>query len=96
MQVTASIGAFVLLTTLLYGSVSAQCPPNAELTANAPCDFFCGIPCDFKGVSNVCICRDGYLKDPNTKQCVLENQCSIGAEVPVLRAASAFTFSCFT
>uniref|UniRef100_A0A182R0K9 TIL domain-containing protein n=1 Tax=Anopheles farauti TaxID=69004 RepID=A0A182R0K9_9DIPT len=97
MQVTASFGTFVLLTTLLYGSVSAaECPANSELTSNAPCDYLCGIPCDYKGVTNVCICREGYLKDPKTNQCVLENQCSIAAEVPVLRDAPSFTFSCFT
>ncbi|XP_035895932.1 accessory gland protein Acp62F-like [Anopheles stephensi] len=99
MQAVQSFVALMLLATLYVGSSIANsytCPPNAEFTSNAPCDYFCGIPCDYKGVTNVCICRDGYLKDPNTMQCVLEGQCSIAAEVPVLRGAPSFTFSCFT
>ncbi|XP_053660365.1 chymotrypsin inhibitor Ani s 6-like [Anopheles marshallii] len=96
MQAIKSIIALMLLATLCIGSSNAACPANSEFTASAPCDYLCGIPCDYKGVTNVCICRDGYLKDTKSGQCVPESQCSIAAEVPVLRSAPSFTFSCFT
>uniref|UniRef100_A0A182W0S0 TIL domain-containing protein n=1 Tax=Anopheles minimus TaxID=112268 RepID=A0A182W0S0_9DIPT len=96
MQTIKSMIALVLLATLCFGSLNAECPANSEFTTYSPCDYICGVPCDFKGVTNMCICRDGYLKDTKTNQCVPENQCSIGAEVPVLRAGPTFTFSCFT
>ncbi|XP_050071656.1 accessory gland protein Acp62F-like [Anopheles maculipalpis] len=99
MQTMRTFIGLMLLITLYVGSstaVSYTCPPNAEFTSSAPCEYFCGIPCDYKGVTNVCICRDGYMKDPNTMQCVSESQCTIAAEIPSLRSAPSFTFSCFS
>uniref|UniRef100_A0A182P3S7 TIL domain-containing protein n=1 Tax=Anopheles epiroticus TaxID=199890 RepID=A0A182P3S7_9DIPT len=86
MQMITIFTACLLLTTLFAGSTAFQCPANSEFTTFAQCDLYCGIPCDFKGVSNICLCRDGYLKDPQTMQCVPEKECSIPEDVPVLRS----------
>uniref|UniRef100_A0A182JUW8 TIL domain-containing protein n=1 Tax=Anopheles christyi TaxID=43041 RepID=A0A182JUW8_9DIPT len=96
MQVTSVFAACLLLTILFVCPTATECPPNSEFTSMAQCDFYCGIPCDYKGVTNVCICRDGYLKDPTTKQCVRESECSIPEDIPVLRSAGSFSFACFT
>ncbi|EAL40873.1 AGAP002636-PA [Anopheles gambiae str. PEST] len=95
MQVTPVFAACLLLAILFVGPTGAQCPANSEFTSDAPCDSICGVPCDFKGVHNICICMDGYLKDPKTQQCVRQNQCSIPEDIPVLRQMPAFSFACF-
>uniref|UniRef100_A0AAG5D0Q7 TIL domain-containing protein n=1 Tax=Anopheles atroparvus TaxID=41427 RepID=A0AAG5D0Q7_ANOAO len=98
-NMVSTAGFLVLFAALLIASADAQCPPYSEFTTNAPCDFVCGVPCDYKGVKNICICMEGYLKDRSTGQCVLENQCpeTVSPDTPTLRGSvNSFSFSCFS
>ncbi|KFB53975.1 AGAP002636-PA-like protein [Anopheles sinensis] len=95
----STIAVLMLFTAVLLGSVDADCPELSEFTTSSTCEYICGKPCGLQTQTfkNICLCIEGYLKDPDTGKCIPEKDCkvTIPDNTPTLRNAEEFKFSCF-
>uniref|UniRef100_A0A182RQH7 TIL domain-containing protein n=1 Tax=Anopheles funestus TaxID=62324 RepID=A0A182RQH7_ANOFN len=75
------VGFFIFLTLISLATAveEDECDPiYEEWTADSECDFNCQDLCT--PVQDICICREGYLRDLPTGRCIPEDQCTPAPE----------------
>ncbi|KFB53974.1 AGAP002637-PA-like protein [Anopheles sinensis] len=83
------LSVFLTLVSLqlqtAFAATADECDPiYEEFTLSSECDFNCQNVCS--PVTNVCLCKFGYLRDLTSNLCIAEDQCDPAPE--------AITFGC--